>query len=1057
MKKTVAMLLCAGLLLTSANIPVYAIKDNYRVSISSTSSDILSGYYVEFNLNGTKYRSDEMGPGFNAKMWGLLNESDRRKVMKTYAFAPKERNAQFGTDGSAAMCDYINEVTGWKDAADVLKKRVEERYCNDLIPIYGDNGAHKDELFTFCPEAQSLFASSHNDERVEELKQELAAMNLLYDYGLNAYECLLNIRYQLTQISVRAISGELIQIIVDKALVPNITPAGTGGAITEIATNTFDLINSLTGVTDSLTEKVIGKRASASDVAEIVTAMSQIADADYQIAVNCANQIKAFRDDINAKAPAYYENLGKPSANTQRLVDNAAASYEAFQNADPGTNADVKTAWQENRPKEPVAPERENYSDTQAYWAAYATYQKNYEIYVENLDAYIEDAYTALSDYDAEIEALRDQAVEFCDTYGDRFPTYEPVHNDNYEEMWMITDYMPAVTAASDHIEYYQQVKENRKRFNKKRIDTLDELQAEAEALLASIESAYPPIVANGRGVSEGVGDDIIGNLYYEPDYVTHDLEFLIETWITDKEMIKRENDYMDEVMDNFMNDRAVWLNDCRQKAAAYAEAQNNYILAAVYYDKAFSAAQSLIDGLPTYVKEQQLMAETVLVFDSSYNPTLYNMLWGKTPAERDAICKRLGAKLESKYRDYLKYQRQMKAAQNYMLVYKDELLTNEIFGGDPEEFANNYEGIGAGLLPYYEVLSQGQIRYLTPEQRIDATALGLLANDLSGRGGWHADMELLYSAIRQDKSAILRNRDYDLYQTYYQKYSSIKSNASYYSVLGFGENDKYCKKVVDLLDYISEKLNYDDYVSVTNISKGNIKRNTRGAEPDLVLQEDGSAQLSVTVFPDDATEKEIVWSTNNPDIADVDGDGVVTGISCGEAVITAYALDSTRTEVYKTDEYGEQILNDVGKPIVIGYMYDPEAVTFTVTVTENPEKLPRFDEMAEGGYAWKNYGTPSVPVYVDTVSEDGMVTVSATLRTEDVGSCSVYFAVYSADDRLLGVSGNNIPDADGEYAMEVSCPDTAAPLYAKAFIFDADGSLKPLTMVPFKEYLIYE
>lgn len=68
-----------------------------------------------------------------------------------------------------------------------------------------------------------------------------------------------------------------------------------------------------------------------------------------------------------------------------------------------------------------------------------------------------------------------------------------------------------------------------------------------------------------------------------------------------------------------------------------------------------------------------------------------------------------------------------------------------------------------------------------------------------------------------------------------------------------------------------------------------------------------------------------------------------------------------------------------------------------------------------------------------------------------------MYFAIYSADDRLLGVSGNNIPDADGQYAIEVSCSDTEAPLYAKAFIFDADGSLKPLTTVPFKEYLIYE
>ena len=103
MKKILTLLLSAGLLLSSS--PAYALKDNYRVKISNTSSNILSGYYVEFDVNGTKYRSDEMGSSFNSQMWGLLDEADRRKVMKTYAFAPWARKDQFGMDGAAAMCD----------------------------------------------------------------------------------------------------------------------------------------------------------------------------------------------------------------------------------------------------------------------------------------------------------------------------------------------------------------------------------------------------------------------------------------------------------------------------------------------------------------------------------------------------------------------------------------------------------------------------------------------------------------------------------------------------------------------------------------------------------------------------------------------------------------------------------------------------------------------------------------------------------------------------------------------------------------------------------------
>lgn len=56
---------------------------------------------------------------------------------------------------------------------------------------------------------------------------------------------------------------------------------------------------------------------------------------------------------------------------------------------------------------------------------------------------------------------------------------------------------------------------------------------------------------------------------------------------------------------------------------------------------------------------------------------------------------------------------------------------------------------------------------------------------------------------------------------------------------------------------------------------------------------------LTATVYPEDVTEREVSWSSNNPAVATVEADGKVTGIAAGEAVIVASTKDGF-TEEYK-------------------------------------------------------------------------------------------------------------------------------------------------------------
>ncbi len=59
-------------------------------------------------------------------------------------------------------------------------------------------------------------------------------------------------------------------------------------------------------------------------------------------------------------------------------------------------------------------------------------------------------------------------------------------------------------------------------------------------------------------------------------------------------------------------------------------------------------------------------------------------------------------------------------------------------------------------------------------------------------------------------------------------------------------------------------------------------------------LNEGATLQLTATVLPEDCNNKAVLWASNNPSIATVDSNGLVTTHSVGTATITAITTDGS-------------------------------------------------------------------------------------------------------------------------------------------------------------------
>ena len=163
-------------------------------------------------------------------------------------------------------------------------------------------------------------------------------------------------------------------------------------------------------------------------------------------------------------------------------------------------------------------------------------------------------------------------------------------------------------------------------------------------------------------------------------------------------------------------------------------------------------------------------------------------------------------------------------------------------------------------------------------------------------------------------------------------------------------------------------------------------------------MPESGTLQLTATVLPEDASNKNVKWISTNPSVATVDPTGLVTAIAKGNATIRVETEDGKRTDKCEVT---------VSVPVE-SVSVNPTTAELIVdrTLTLEAKVLPK---EANQGVVWS-----STDDKVATVNENGIVTarakgtaiITATADGGKKASCNITVGTYN--DGILKYSFND-------------------------------------------------
>ena len=298
---TQALRLVAAIALAFAALTATAAAKKLEVKVTGSRHDGIQ-YWVKYTINGVEYRSDQAAERVNQIAWGAMSHEDRLKTMEAVYSVGNARKAQFGEGFAANMTFWYNEVKGWNEAKEILVDRLVEKDYPGLTSRFGDN------FQSYCAE---YFSAEHEADRYKftELLRILAERDLALAWAQEAYKALCNAEYARTAAAVKSTSGDLIQLICDKCLVPSISLTSAGGIGILSASDSWlgiilDYSNSLLHIQDNLTDYIVGERATAKAASKVIARETEAIALNYKIIQECTKRAHELVTEFDSRYAA---------------------------------------------------------------------------------------------------------------------------------------------------------------------------------------------------------------------------------------------------------------------------------------------------------------------------------------------------------------------------------------------------------------------------------------------------------------------------------------------------------------------------------------------------------------------------------------------------------------------------------------------------------------------------------------------------------------------------------------------------------------------------------
>ena len=249
----------------------------------------------------------------------------------------------------------------------------------------------------------------------------------------------------------------------------------------------------------------------------------------------------------------------------------------------------------------------------------------------------------------------------------------------------------------------------------------------------------------------------------------------------------------------------------------------------------------------------------------------------------------------------------------------------------------------------------------------------------------------------------------------------TAETSASFKLEYNMMQDSTFADIVVDAIGDITVTVQ-PNTVAVTGVT---LNKNTMS----LIEGENGT--LSVTVLPEDATDKTVTWSSSDENVATV-ADGVVTAVAAGTAAITAKAGDQeascTVTVVSADADYTVTMSED--KSVVAG-----ETVTIPVTVghTTDVTTYNAFDMSF-------TYDASILELTSTEIEGLTVTTGEGTVRVQGYGADrAVGSAPFSLTFKAVGAGTANVTVSSAKVDISANAIDKDAP---EAVLLDASTAV---------------